>query len=305
MHDSQPGASGVRHLDPGSGLTEAIVTLADGRRLRAVTAGDADGPLVVFEAGMSSPAASWIHIQREVSRRARTVSYDRAGYGASDADPQDRTLERIADDLAGLLDGLGEAGPVILVGHSWGGPIVRLFADRHPGRIAGLVLLDGTVAEISSERIVRLTARMLAVTALLARVGGRRLRRKLNMPSGVSPDVSAADLQIMLRDFASTAAMRTGAREAAQVLAALPALRKLQAVGTPDVPTICLQAGRVETGMAKLRPLWNQTAAELMAAVPRGRMQIVEDSGHLIPVHAPAAVQAAVLEVLDAVVTEH
>jgi hypothetical protein len=70
------------------------------------------------------------------------------------------------------------------------------------------------------------------------------------------------------------------------------------------VPTICLQGGRVETGMAKLRPLWNQTAAELMAAVPRGRMQIVEDSGHLIPVHAPAAVQAAVLEVLDAVVTE-
>ena len=84
---------------------------------------------------MSAPAASWIHTQREISAHARTLSYDRAGYGGSDVDPHDRTLSRIVDDLTALLDALGEKEPVVLVGHSWGGPIMRLFADRSPERV--------------------------------------------------------------------------------------------------------------------------------------------------------------------------
>src|SRR5690348_7809146 len=139
-------------LCPGTGLREQQVALPDGRRLRAVLAGDADGPLVVFEAGMSAPAASWIHTQREVSSRARTLSYDRAGYGGSDVDPHERTLERIVDDLTALLDAQGETAPVVLVGHSWGGPILRLFAERSPDRVAGLVFVDATVVEVMPDR---------------------------------------------------------------------------------------------------------------------------------------------------------
>lgn len=288
-------------LDPGVGLHERLVVLPDGRRLRTVLAGEGDGtPLVVFEAGMSAPAASWVHTQREVSARARTLSYDRAGYGGSDVDSQDRTIERIADDLTALLDLLGERSPVILVGHSWGGPIIRLFADRHPERVAGLVFVDATVAETMPARNATLLKGMFSVMSLLARIGGKGLIKKVSLPHGTSPEISAADVAIMLRDYTCAQAMQAGRREAAQIIPALPALRRIQEAGTPGVPTLCLQGGRVDRGMAKTRPTMNQTAADLMSAVTNGRVVIVDQAGHLIPQESPAAVREGIFDVLDA-----
>ncbi|SDM33298.1 alpha/beta fold hydrolase [Allokutzneria albata] len=288
-------------LDPGQGLTEHIVVLPDGRRLRTVVAGEGAGPLVVFEAGMGAPAASWIHTQREVSARGRTLSYDRAGYGGSDADPHDRTLERIVDDLTALLDLLGETAPVVLVGHSWGGPVIRLFADRHPERVAGLVFVDASVAETMSPKNAKLLPWSFRIMSVLAQAGGKGLIMRLSLPDGASAEISDSDLAIMARDYACGRAMQAGGREAAQIIPSLPALRRLQAAGTPAVPTICLQGGRIDRGMAVTRPLLNRTAAELMSVVPNGKVIVVEQAGHLIPQECPAAVREAVLEVVDAV----
>lgn len=287
-------------LDPGAGLTEQLVTLPDGRRIRAVRAGEGAGPLVVFEAGMSAPAATWVHTQREVSAHARTLSYDRAGYGGSDVDPADRTLERIVDDLTAVLDAVGESAPLVLVGHSWGGPVLRVFAERHPHRVAGLVFVDATLAESMPERNAALAARSFAVLAVLARVGGTGLIRRLTVPHGTSPDIRPADTAVMWRDYLCASAMRTGAREARQIAAALPTLRRLQEVGTPPVPTVCVQGGRVDRGMRTLRPVLNETAARLMAAVPHGRVVVVEGAGHLVPQECPGPVRDAILEVVDA-----
>ena len=288
-------------LNPGPGLTERSVTLPDGRRLRTVVAGEGPGPLVVFEAGMSAPAGSWIHTQREISARTRTLSYDRAGYGGSDVDPQDRTLHRIVDDLTALLDTLGETDPVVLVGHSWGGPIIRLFADLYPERVAGLVFVDATVAETMSPRNARITALSFRVIAVLARLGGGRLIERAALPHGASAEISESDLAIMLRDCACAQAMRAGVREAEQIVPALVTLRRLQATGTPDVPTVCLQGARIDRGTASVRPLLNRTAAELMAAAPNGRVVLVEDAGHLVPQESPAVTRDTILEVVDEV----
>lgn len=285
--------------DPGLGLTEKTITLPDGRRLRAVVAGEGAGPLVVFEAGMSAPGSSWIHTQREVSARCRTLSYDRAGYGGSDEDPHDRTLDRIVDDLTALLDGVGETDPVVLVGHSWGGPIIRLFADRHPERVAGMVFVDSTLAEVMETRNAKIAPVFFGLMGLLARVGGKGLIRRATFHNGFSPEIAEADVAIMVRDHANPRAMRAGGREARQIGSALPVLRRLQSKGTPDVPTVCLQAGLVERGMARWRPKFNQWAADLMAAVPRGKMIVVEDAGHLIPQENPAVVRETVFGVVE------
>ncbi|MEU0877387.1 alpha/beta hydrolase [Lentzea sp. NPDC005914] len=286
-------------LDPGIGLTEKIVVLPDGRNLRAIVAGEGPGPLVVFEAGMSAPASSWVHTQREVSARYRTLSYDRAGYGGSDVDTHDRTLDRIVDDLTALLDVLGENDPVVLVGHSWGGPIIRVFADRHPDRVAGMVFVDATLAEVMSSRNAKVAARFFALLGVLARFGGKGLIRRATFRNGVSPEITEADVEIMIRDHASARAMRAGSREASQIVAALPVMRRVQAAGTPDVPTVCLQAGLVERGMTAWRPRFNQWAADLMAAVPRGKMIVVEEAGHLIPQETPAVVRETVFGVVE------
>ncbi|GHH33366.1 alpha/beta fold hydrolase [Lentzea cavernae] len=283
-------------------MQEKSVTLPDGRAIRAVTAGAGPGPLVVFEAGMSAPGSSWIHTQREVSARYRTLSYDRAGYGGSDVDPHDRTLDRIADDLTALLDALGETGPVVLVGHSWGGPIIRVFADRHPRRVAGMVFVDATLAEIMSTRNAKVAARFFTLMALVARLGGKGLIRRQTFRNGVSPEISAADVEVMTADHTTARAMKAGSREALQIEAALPVLRRLQEKGTPDVPTVCLQAGLVERGMARWRPRFNQWAADLMDAVPQGKMIVVEGAGHLIPQESPAIVRDTVFEVTERLV---
>jgi pimeloyl-ACP methyl ester carboxylesterase len=75
-------------------------------------------------------------------------------------------------------------------------------------------------------------------------------------------------------------------------------MRRLQAAGTPDVPTVCLQADRVERGMRELRPLLNRVAEELMAAAPNGRAVVVAGAGHLIPQEHPTAVRDAILGVV-------
>jgi hypothetical protein len=86
---------------------------------------------------------------------------------------------------------------------------------------------------------------------------------------------------------------------AAQITSALPVVRRVQATGTPDVPTICLQAGLVERGMAKWRPVFNQHAADLMDAAPRGRMIVVAEAGHLIPQESPAVVRDTIFGVAE------
>ncbi|SDJ05126.1 Pimeloyl-ACP methyl ester carboxylesterase [Lentzea albidocapillata subsp. violacea] len=280
-------------------MLEKFVTLPDGRGIRAVTAGEGPGPLIVFEAGMSAPGSTWIHTQREVSARYRTLSYDRAGYGGSDVDPHDRTLDRIVDDLTSLLDALGETEPVLLVGHSWGGPIIRVFADRYPRRVAGMVFVDATLAEIMSTRNAKVAARFFGFMAVLARLGAKGLIRRQTFRNGVSPEISAADVETMTNDYATVRAMKAGSREALQIASALPVMRRVQAAGTPDVPTVCLQAGLVERGMAKWRPQFNRYAADLMDAVPRGRMVVVEDAGHLIPQENPAVVREIVFGVAE------
>ena len=83
----------------------------------------------------------------KVAASTRVCAYDRAGHGHSDeaAGPQDGIA--LATDLHTLLERAGVAGPYVIVGHSSGGPYVRVFAAQYPDEIAGMVLLDAQPAE--------------------------------------------------------------------------------------------------------------------------------------------------------------
>ena len=85
---------------------------------------------------------SWSLVQPALARITRVCSYDRAGFGWSDAGPFPRTAGRIADELRRLLARAAVEPPFVLVGHSFGGLVVRVFTARHPRDVAGLVLVD-------------------------------------------------------------------------------------------------------------------------------------------------------------------
>lgn len=142
-----------------------------GRRLRCVRAGGRDdGPLVVCEHGAFGCAADWAIVQEKLAALGvRSLAYDRAGMGGSEPGPGPRDGSAANEDLAALLDAIGERGQVVLAGHSMGGLTTRLFALTWPERVLGLVLVDamtpgvlglpgGTVAIDGFGRLLRLAS---------------------------------------------------------------------------------------------------------------------------------------------------
>jgi pimeloyl-ACP methyl ester carboxylesterase len=97
---------------------------------------------VIFESGFGADLRAWRKVAPEVAASARTVTYSRAGHGASDARPEPRTILQSSEELDQLVAGAHLAPPFILVGHSYGGLLARAFAARHPDWVAGMVLVD-------------------------------------------------------------------------------------------------------------------------------------------------------------------
>jgi len=99
-------------------------------------------PAVVMEAAIWDIALTWALVQPEVAAFTHAVTYDRAGLGQSDASPRPRTGDVLVDELRALLHAAGVPAPYVLVGHSFSGLLVRLFAYHYPREVAGLVLID-------------------------------------------------------------------------------------------------------------------------------------------------------------------
>ncbi len=101
-------------------------------------------PTGAFEAGGGATMKSWGAIPADVAKDAPVVAYARAGDGGSEPDGALPTPRRVAERLHRLLSQLEVRPPYVLVGASWGGPLIRMFAALYPSEIADLVYLDPT-----------------------------------------------------------------------------------------------------------------------------------------------------------------
>ncbi|PYH92572.1 alpha/beta-hydrolase [Aspergillus ellipticus CBS 707.79] len=98
-------------------------------------------PAVIIEAGLSSGHLEWVAVSRLISERARVYTYDRAGYGRSEPSPsKELTAQNRVEDLHQLLYMAGIEPPYVLVGHSYGGVLVREFLRQHREEVAGMVI---------------------------------------------------------------------------------------------------------------------------------------------------------------------
>jgi pimeloyl-ACP methyl ester carboxylesterase len=157
-----------------------------GRRLHVNVAGQGR-PVVVLEAGIAASSLSWALVFKKVAEFTTVVTYDRAGFGWSDPAPHGCTALDYARDLALVLGKAEIPGPLLLVGHSFGALIVRIFEQTYPGRAAGLVLVDPVCRaewREAGEARKRMLARGVLLSrrgALLAQLGVVRLALKLLM----------------------------------------------------------------------------------------------------------------------------
>lgn len=113
-----------------------------GRRLHVTDCGEG-GPPVVIVHGAGDSSYSWTHVINELSKSNRVITFDRPGMGSSDVGPEP-TPEHTVKEIHDLLEKLGVTGPIVLVGHSLGGLISRLYAMDYPDKVVGLVFLDST-----------------------------------------------------------------------------------------------------------------------------------------------------------------
>jgi pimeloyl-ACP methyl ester carboxylesterase len=116
----------------------------NGHRLHVTCRGEGS-PVVLLESGIAASSLSWAHVVPQVARFTRVCAYDRAGLGWSDASSYPATFGRILDDLAAVLEHAAAHEQCVLVGHSFGSFVVLVYAARHPGRVAGIVLVDPAV----------------------------------------------------------------------------------------------------------------------------------------------------------------
>jgi len=101
-------------------------------------------PTIVLIPGGGDFSFDWGLVQPEASRFARVCSYDFAGFAWSDPGPIPRTMRQDAYELHTLLKTAGIKSPYVLVGHSLGGLLTRVYADEYPSEVAGIVLIDST-----------------------------------------------------------------------------------------------------------------------------------------------------------------
>lgn len=157
------GWSQTPRQSPGSGKKAGAsrsLTLGD-YRFHYSDQGTGD-PVVVLDAGLCQPMDTWGDVSGAVAAFTRVFAYDRVGLGdsariapagKSPRPPEMRTSQQVVQELRDLLRKAGLPAPYVLVGHSFGGVNVRLYASQYPHEVAGIVLIDSSQEEEYSRSV--------------------------------------------------------------------------------------------------------------------------------------------------------
>jgi pimeloyl-ACP methyl ester carboxylesterase len=116
---------------------------ADGERVHVRCVGEGDTTVVLI-AGFGGDATGWANVEPAIAARARVCSYDRPGTGTSDPATATATFTTEATDLHDLLHTIGEPGPYVVVGQSFGGAEAIAFASLYADEVSGLALVDAS-----------------------------------------------------------------------------------------------------------------------------------------------------------------
>jgi pimeloyl-ACP methyl ester carboxylesterase len=268
-----------------SAQADVLVTVA-GRRMNIRCVGDqGPGPAVLLEAGGGAASSAWARVQEALPSNVRSCAYDRAGLGKSEPGPGPRTMSQEVHELHALLGEARVRGPYVLVGHSIGGLLVRLFTDRYPDDVAAVVLVEPT-----HESAVLGVPRFGGMVRLREKAGDRPVPEpKLEGPPATEWRVEDDYLAEELQQF------YLARRARPQPLGMRP-LIVLAGAKRPNPPL-----GIAAEQWKALRDERDEQVRDLAALSGNSRYVRDDTSGHNLPNENPTLVVRAIIDVVAAV----
>jgi pimeloyl-ACP methyl ester carboxylesterase len=265
-------------------------------------------PLVLLESGLSGWSQDWALVQPELAKLTTVCSYDRAGYAWSDDAPEPRTGLLAVQDLRTMLRAAGLQGPMVVVGHSWGGMLAQMLAQTHPEEVAGLVLVDALhhdqTASMDPDVHARYSRNMRFLTGSATWLAPLGLTRLAGMPASVVLDKLPASEQVSARALAMQSKnYRALYTEYMGIDPALAVARSLPPV--PAVPTVVLSTH----ALSEFPPGWELdymrqhwiAGQRALARETSAKHVVVADAGHYLQLERAELVIASVQEVLQKV----
>jgi pimeloyl-ACP methyl ester carboxylesterase len=249
-------------------------------------------PTVIIDSGLGGFSLEWWRIQKTLSGYVKVCSYDRAGYGWSNAGPSPRTTKRIAEELRVLLKTAHIPGPYILVGHSFGGFNIRYFASQNPDLVAGMVLIDSS----HPRQFERFPAPKPEPRIILKKNIKYTITKPV-MPANYPAQVKTKGYQLMATRKARNAYLQESNRFK------LSAKQVLAEDYLPDIPLTILSRGKrvwPENELGdELEMIWDELQDDLALLTSQTLHLSAKQSGHLIHLDQPELVTKAILKTVS------
>jgi len=265
-------------------------------------------PTILLEAGLDDFSIFWSLVQPEIAETSRVCSYDRAGLGWSKPSPSPRTSETMVDELHELLVNTKVHPPYVLVGHSFGGALTRLYVHKYPDEVLGMVLVDAAPGDLFVRvpfwrNAIEGKIGLFRILAPLSSLGLLALVPE-NIPNrGMSDDVLAQYRAIAV----STDYFHTGVAENEAFEGNLAQVRNVN-IDLGDMPLIVISRGYWDAipGFSEIKNqqawrAWNEMQSELLSLSSNSRQIIAAESEHHIQLQQPELVIDAIKDVIQAI----
>ena len=275
----------LRNNPPPGSLVEL-----NGRKVHVLCAGEGS-PTVILEAGLPASSLTWMSVFSEIAELTRVCAYDRPGYGWSQPTTSPRTAETIVQELRVLLQSTDTQPPYILVGHSFGGLLMQLYATRFPNDFTGMVLVDSSHPD-QAHRTLDLQEIDTISFAMktLGPIGIVRLLFPVPAGNPESRDVSVREQERELLMTSRT--LWTATREMSGLRESLRQVTE-STVDLGSKPLVVLSEGR------RRAESWQALQEDLSRMSTNSEWQVVDGAGHFVQHDQPDVVVGAVRRVIE------